>query len=181
MATIKLQPSGAVVIKDGKVACACCGCWIPELYNSGISSISLDYFGGGFPTGDGVCEPSSGCPDNGYATQVRNSTGANKIYILDTYRDTPPNQPPFEAFISGLNFGFDFYVFGPPCDCVTEFAIFKVYFYAFVICRADGNWTLSVGYESPEISSIFGSVYFKSFTNPPKNGEVIDGKFSLSW
>jgi hypothetical protein len=24
MATIKLQPSGAVVIKDGKVACACC-------------------------------------------------------------------------------------------------------------------------------------------------------------
>ena len=26
MATIKLQPSGAVVIKDGKVNCACCGC-----------------------------------------------------------------------------------------------------------------------------------------------------------
>ena len=26
MATIKLQPSGKVVIKDGKVACGCCGC-----------------------------------------------------------------------------------------------------------------------------------------------------------
>jgi len=25
MSTIKLQPSGAVVLKDGKVACACCG------------------------------------------------------------------------------------------------------------------------------------------------------------
>ena len=25
MATIKLQPSGAVVLKDGKVACGCCG------------------------------------------------------------------------------------------------------------------------------------------------------------
>ena len=24
MATIKLQPSGAVVLKDGKVACSCC-------------------------------------------------------------------------------------------------------------------------------------------------------------
>jgi hypothetical protein len=32
MATIKLQPSGAVVIKDGKVACTCCGCFIYELY-----------------------------------------------------------------------------------------------------------------------------------------------------
>jgi hypothetical protein len=26
MATIKLQPSGAVVIKDGKVSCSCCEC-----------------------------------------------------------------------------------------------------------------------------------------------------------
>ncbi len=25
MATIKLQPSGAVVLKDGKVSCGCCG------------------------------------------------------------------------------------------------------------------------------------------------------------
>jgi hypothetical protein len=33
MATIKLQPSGAVVIKDGKVSCGCCGgCFIYELY-----------------------------------------------------------------------------------------------------------------------------------------------------
>ena len=47
MATIKLQPSGAVVLKDGKVSCGCCGCWILELYNSGVRSISLNYFGGG--------------------------------------------------------------------------------------------------------------------------------------
>ena len=29
MATIKLQPSGAVVLKDGKVSCSCCGPEIP--------------------------------------------------------------------------------------------------------------------------------------------------------
>ena len=180
MATIKLQ-NGKVILKDGKASCTCCGCWIPELYNSGVRSISLDYFGGGFPTGNGVCEPSSDCPDNGYATQVRNSTGANKIYILDTYRDTPPNQPPFEAFLSEESFGFDFYVFGPPCDCVTEFAILQAYFYAFVICREDGTWTLSVNYRSEDLFGLFGNVYFKHFSTAPKNGEIIDGKFSLSW
>ena len=43
MATIKLQPSGAVVIKDGKVACTCCaqpGCC---LYPSPSSGTTLPY------------------------------------------------------------------------------------------------------------------------------------------
>lgn len=58
MATIKLQPSGAVVIKDGKVACSCCGCscgvTIPQalrdiVANATINTITMfgiapDYF-----------------------------------------------------------------------------------------------------------------------------------------
>jgi hypothetical protein len=46
MATIKLQPSGAVVIKDGKVACACCAlptpcCYYPSaILAQGIYSVN---------------------------------------------------------------------------------------------------------------------------------------------
>jgi hypothetical protein len=46
MATIKLQPSGAVVLKDGKVACACCAlptpcCYYPSaILAQGIYSVN---------------------------------------------------------------------------------------------------------------------------------------------
>jgi len=50
MATIKLQPSGAVVLKDGKVSCACCcGCYQisiplelrPLFENANLSNLSV--------------------------------------------------------------------------------------------------------------------------------------------
>jgi hypothetical protein len=45
MATIKLQPSGAVVIKDGKVACGCCssGCLDYLLYPGNLMNVKFDH------------------------------------------------------------------------------------------------------------------------------------------
>jgi hypothetical protein len=45
MATIKLQPSGAVVIKDGKVSCTCCevGCPYYGIYNSSEFDFSYSF------------------------------------------------------------------------------------------------------------------------------------------
>jgi hypothetical protein len=43
MATIKLQPSGKVVIKDGKVSCGCCGCPYYGVYNSSEFDFSYSF------------------------------------------------------------------------------------------------------------------------------------------
>jgi hypothetical protein len=43
MATIKLQPSGAVVIKDGKVSCSCCGCLDYLLYPGNLMNVKFDH------------------------------------------------------------------------------------------------------------------------------------------
>lgn len=43
MATIKLQPSGAVVLKDGKVSCGCCGCPYYGLYKSSEFDFSYSF------------------------------------------------------------------------------------------------------------------------------------------
>ena len=43
MATIKLQPSGAVVLKDGKVACGCCGCLDYLLYPGDLMNVKFNH------------------------------------------------------------------------------------------------------------------------------------------
>ena len=43
MATIKLQPSGKVVLKDGKVACGCCGCLDYLLYPGNLMNVKFNH------------------------------------------------------------------------------------------------------------------------------------------
>ena len=155
------------------INCTCCGggCNFRELYDSGVRSITLNYFGGGFPTGNGVCESS--CPVDEYSTQIQNSTGPNGIYVLDYYESS---QPSFGT--SAQYFAFDFVVFFG-CDCSQEYIRQPQYWFPYVACFNGGKaWRLVVlgGGFGPTITAYVGD-----FTTPPKNGQVIDGKFSLSW
>jgi hypothetical protein len=174
---IKIKTDGTAGLRA--VECACCEgkCWIQKLYDSGVRSITLDYFGGGFPTGDGACEPTSGCPDfEPYSTQIKNSTGPNGIYVLDYYESS---QPSFGT--SAQYFAFDLVLFFG-CDCSEELIRQPQFWFPYVACTNGGSaWALAVGGGGSGIFSPTATAYYKVFYTPPKNGEVIDGKFSLSW
>ena len=174
--TLGRSTSGAIKIKTDEeggglraVECACCRkCGFRELYDSGVRSITLNYFGGGFPTGNGVCE--SFCPIDEYSTQIQNSIGPNGIYVLDYYESS---QPSFGT--SAQYFAFDVVGF-VGCDCSIEVIRDPQYWFPYVACLNGGKaWRLVVLAGSNAVA------YVGDFTTPPKNGEIIDGKFSLSW
>jgi hypothetical protein len=181
--TLGRTAEGAIKIKtDGSlraVNCACCGggCNFRELYDSGVRSITLDYFGGGFPTGDGACEPTSGCPDyEPYSTQIKNSTGPNRIYTLDGWESSQPS-----FYTTETIFAFDLVVYYG-CDCSEEYVNQPQTWFPYVACTNGGAaWAIAVIGGGSGIFSSNVTAYYKVFDTPPKNGEVIDGKFSLSW
>jgi hypothetical protein len=120
MATIKLQASGAVVLKNGKVSCGCCaqtGCCMYPAQAFGEGQISIDdlpdellfyHFGGEEQGvvfnkgGNGVYIAASGGLSNGAIYCVEYSS----LY----YYNTPPDFPAYDGFhwifaINGNNLG----------------------------------------------------------------------------
>jgi hypothetical protein len=85
MATIKLQPSGAVVLKDGKVSCTCCGCGCrsikitdPVLLDTLLNATTGTCFGVGPDNSYGDGWVSTG---NGWSAEFFGELSPGKYFI----------------------------------------------------------------------------------------------------
>jgi hypothetical protein len=98
MATIKLQPSGAVVLKDGKVSCTCCDteCCLYPASQLGVgyvaedlpNGVTLNFDGNLFPV---VRSGSIYFDIEGYSTYILDRDGSTWRVTVTTII---PNEPP---------------------------------------------------------------------------------------
>ena len=114
MATIKLQPSGAVVLKDGKVACGCCGCLDYLLYPGNLMNVKFNQ--NDLPDNmQFVDNPSGGDQEyfsltkiNPFFANAYSNTNRSATFYYKTPSETDPDtgQELFSgvAIASGLNY-----------------------------------------------------------------------------
>ena len=179
MATIKLQPSGAVVIKDGKVACSCCGplpscCYYPSaILSQGI------YIVNDLPdavTVDGVSFARSGSNYGGttngvrlegrtwakYANGVRStnpclfkngvvSQFANAYYLQSPATELCPQGNYTATIVKFENSNFCGYSSGLS-DCGGQETNAEIFYMAYddYGIERQGKWLCNIGAGSPE-------------------------------